>query len=360
MDSSFSNKMMQKLFYHVIPCSILVLLTYFLLIQFIVNIIPGFYFKFISLHLIVFYINYTFFIPLLLFKKKKLQYILVSVILFLVVFFFSDDLMNGAFNLQKEDQGKLLAAMTQDIPAMGNEIVYWSGLHPQIKMILLMNTFLIFYLGSLSVRLVQKWSTDENYKAKLEAEKKSTEISFLKHQINPHFIFNTLNSIYSLSISNSKAVSESIIRLSSILRYMLYESEDKIKSGDELRIIEDYIQLQKLRLTDKVTVNYRIINEPVEHRIEPLIIITLLENAFKYGANVNSSSFIDIFLVIINGRLILKVGNKIVRKMPYDEKSSGLGLKNIQRRLDLIYPDRYKYNVDIKDMVYNVYLEVEL
>lgn len=360
MDSS-SNKLMQKIFFHVIPCSVMVLLACIFLIQLNVKINPVFHFKFISLYFMVFYINYAFFIPLLLFKKKNYQYIAASIILFLVVFFLFDETVDRSFKLQGEGQGKLFAAMTKGVSEKAKETVYMSGLNPEIQKILLINSFMLFYFVSLSVRLLQKRNSDEIYNAKLEEEMKSTEISFLKHQINPHFIFNTLNSIYSLSISNSKAVSESIIRLSSILRYMLYESGDRmIKSGDELRIIEDYIQLQKLRLTDNVIVNCKIISDPVEYRIEPLIIITLLENAFKYGTDVNSSSFIDIYLVIINGRLVLNVGNKIVRKIPYDEKASGIGQKNIQRRLDLIYPNRYKYKVINTGMVYNVYLEVEL
>ncbi|MGD8780524.1 MAG: histidine kinase [Ignavibacteria bacterium] len=232
-----------------------------------------------------------------------------------------------------------------------------------IQVVFTINTFMFFYIISLALRFFQKWQRDENDKAKLEKEKISTELSFLKHQINPHFIFNSLNSIYSLSMSNSKSASESILKLSSILRYMLYQSDKNVcNSTEELTIIDDYIQLQKLRLSDKVSVEYKFIKDSVEYKIEPLIIITLLENAFKYGVDTNSNSFIQILITIINGKLTLKVKNKIVRQIKGGEQHSGIGLKNLQRRLDLVYPNRYSYNynVDFKNMIYSVFLEINL
>lgn len=259
------------------------------------------------------------------------------------------------------DQGNFPLSGMQNTARFVNERFHRPGPPYIMKLFPLVSSFVIFYATSLFLRIIQKWRKDEIYKEQLKKEKNSTELSLLKQQINPHFIFNTLNNIYSLSISNSKAVSDPILRLSSILRYALYSSpDDMLRIDDELKIIDDYIQLQKLRLTDKVSVNYKLIREPAEYKIEPLIIITLLENAFKYGVDANSNSSIDILLVILNRKLILRIKNKIASQFLDDPRTSGIGLKNIQRRLDLVYPNRYKYNVDIKNMIYSVFLEIEL
>ena len=196
---------------------------------------------------------------------------------------------------------------------------------------------------------------------KLEREKKLKELELCRKEINPHFLFNAINNIYSLSITDSEVVSDSILKLSSILRYTLYETGgEEVKLKDELEIVDDYIQLQRLRLTDKVKLNYKIISDETEERIEPLIILTLLENAFKYGVDNSEPSFIDILLIVKDGRLSLCTRNKIVRKIGAKVTNSGIGLKNIKNRLEMIYPGKYDYRVNTDNMIYTAYLEIEL
>ncbi len=222
-------------------------------------------------------------------------------------------------------------------------------------------SLLLIYTVSISVKLVQRWQEDERRKSEIEKEKIATELNFLKQQINPHFLFNSLNSIYSLSISKSEKVTNSILKLSSLLRYMLYDSDNKpVSLKDELSTITDYIELQKLRLTEKVSLKYKIIGDPEQFRIEPFILIPLIENAFKYGVDSVNESFINIMVTIYHNKLDLVIKNKIVLKTIENKKSeSGIGLKNIQRRLDLLYSGDYNFVAEAKDDVFLVHLEIK-
>ncbi len=220
---------------------------------------------------------------------------------------------------------------------------------------------LIFYLLAFSLRLIQKGQDDEKQKMKLEKEKVSTELSFLKQQINPHFLFNSLNSIYSLSISKSDATPDSILKLSSILRYVLYDSEKPlVYLKDELKTTQDYIDLQHLRLTEKVSVLYKVEGATENYKIEPLLLIPIIENAFKYGVDNVKESFIDIQIKIEDKKLELKVSNKIVGNEKNKREDSGIGIKNIKRRLELLHEDSYEFDINEKDEVFSVRLLVNL
>jgi LytS/YehU family sensor histidine kinase len=216
-------------------------------------------------------------------------------------------------------------------------------------------------LLAFSFRLIEKWQDDEKQKVKLEKEKVSTELSFLKQQINPHFLFNSLNSIYSLSISKSETTPDSILKLSSILRYVLYESEKELVFlHDELQTIKDYIELQKLRLTEMVTVNYKVEGISENKKIEPLLLIPIIENAFKYGVDNIKKSFIDINIKIREGKIELEVSNKIVAIADKNKTDSGIGIKNIKRRLDLLHGNNYEFDIKEENNVFSVRLKLNL
>ena len=336
---------------------------YLFLNYFGINISPDNYLFITFYYLVFFYINYSFLIPSFLFRKKEARYVFFSTLLLLGAFYLrtrmSSVIMQG---LGIGSENKFIAQNAMYFVHSGTDKLSGNPVLENTFSLLSANIIVILYVAGLSVRLVENWQMNENYKTKLEVEKSSAQLSLCRQQINPHFIFNTLNNIYSLSITNSEGVSESLLKLSSILRYVLYESEDDLSDTDnELSIIENYIQLQKLRFCDDVSVSYKFICEPVQHKIEPMIILTLLENAFKYGILPGVDSFVDINLQIINGRLTLAIKNKIVRSPQEGKKVySGIGLKNIRQQLDLLYPGRYKYNVDINNKIYSVSLDIEL
>jgi LytS/YehU family sensor histidine kinase len=222
-------------------------------------------------------------------------------------------------------------------------------------------SIILVYLASISIRFIQKWQDDEKRHAEIERERISNELLFLKQQVNPHFLFNALNSVYSLTLSTSRSASNAILKLSSILRYMLYETENKmVDLRDEIAIISDYIDLQKLRLPENVKLNYVVKGEVENLKIAPLLLIPLIENAFKYGADNIGNSFIDIMLTVSGGKLELLVRNQVVGRTIRMEKDSGIGIKNIKRQLDLLYPGNYFFNIDQNEGIFTVLLQIVL
>ena len=357
-----SSQTMRKIQTHLLVWSGLSFVFYVFMAFSMMKINLGTYLFIVLSNVIFFYINYSFFIPTFLFKKKVVRYLVFSGLLLSGSFFLKGYLLSSVPSAEYFDINKSSVQLIQFVSQSNAGNSAGLVLPFNVFSIFMLNTFVILYVASLSLRVIEEWRNNEKFKTQLANEKHSAELSLYRQQINPHFVFNTLNNIYSLSISNSKDVSESILKLSSILRYILYESENEIlDSADELSIIDDYIQLQKLRLDNDVSLSYKVYCEPVEYKIEPLIIITLLENAFKYGVAPGCGAFIEINLVILNGKLTLTIRNKIVRELsPEKSLHSGIGLKNMKQRLELLYPDRYKYNVNINNMIYSVFLEIEL
>jgi hypothetical protein len=175
----------------------------------------------------------------------------------------------------------------------------------------------------------------------LRIEKQSAELNYLKSQTNPHFLFNTLNNIYSLARDKSDQAPESILRLSKILRYMLYEAGGPfIAIEQELRIISDYISLESLRYDDTLRINFNYDVEDMRQALPPLLLIPLVENAFKHGAaETRSQPYVDIHLSINNRRLAFLVRNSTEEHSGNGQVRENIGLSNLRRQLELLYTD---------------------
>lgn len=211
---------------------------------------------------------------------------------------------------------------------------------------------LFFMLLSSSVYIISsnfKMRQDRN---SLENEKLNAELAFLKSQINPHFLFNSLNNIYSLAYKKSERTPEAILKLAEIMRYMLYESnEQTVSIEDEINYLKNYIELQKLRIKDEIYIDMRVDVEEKGHRIMPLILISFLENAFKHGASTDINRPIRILIEVTNGRLHFKTENVKSHAVNKDE-TKGVGLTNLRRRLELGYPDRHSINITASENYY--------
>lgn len=196
---------------------------------------------------------------------------------------------------------------------------------------------------------------------KTEREKQSAELAYLKAQVNPHFLFNTLNSIYALALDNSPRTANAVVKLSGLMRYVITEAEqDFVPLEKELNYILDYIELQRLRLDHTVQLNTHIDINPEGHKIAPLILVTFIENAFKYGVNPELESVIDIRLSLEENTLILSVKNNKVTLNLVENTSNGLGIKNAQTRLDLLYPNKYQLNIENQKAIFEVALKLTL
>jgi two-component system, LytTR family, sensor kinase len=217
-----------------------------------------------------------------------------------------------------------------------------------------------FALSS-AVRITMEWFKNDRQKKEMEAEKMASELAFLKSQVNPHFLFNILNNICSLARKKSDETENAIIKLSQIMRYMLQDSRDeKVSLEKEVEYLQSYIELQRLRLPESVKIDFSVGGQPELRSIEPLLLIPFVENAFKHGISYQDSSDILIRLNSQEQALSFMVENRIARhKDDNVEQGSGIGLKNVKRRLELLYPGKHHLLISEDGVQYKVELEIQ-
>jgi sensor histidine kinase YesM len=229
-----------------------------------------------------------------------------------------------------------------------------------IVQIVAITLFIVLFVGML--RFAVDWFELEGKRKELENEKLLAELNFLKAQINPHFLFNTLNNLYYLAYTKSENTTEVIAKLSQMMRYMIYESNHaKVALTKEIEYMENYISLERLRLNNQIPIQFEVKGAVENVWITPLIFITFLENAFKHGvSNDNPTAWINISIEVVSGECIYKVGNsKPTNKTGVHEKS-GIGLQNVKRRLALSYPEKHKLLVDDETDSYSVILNLTI
>jgi two-component system LytT family sensor kinase len=286
-----------------------------------------------------FYYNYLFLIPGFLLKKRIGLYFLLLAAGLLVI---------SAINVT-------FIYSTFDLIEHRHRFNFWrSVLSPVYP------AFMAFALSS-AVRITMEWFKNERQKKEMEAEKLSSELAFLKSQVNPHFLFNILNNICSLARKKSDETENAIIKLSQIMRYMLQDSKDeKVSLEKEVEYLQSYIELQRLRLPETVKINFSVGGRPELRSIEPLLLIPFIENAFKHGVSYQDSSEILIRLNSLEHSLSFTVENHIVKHTDETvEQGSGIGLKNVIRRLELLYPGKHKLQITDNGGQYRVELEIQ-
>ncbi len=228
------------------------------------------------------------------------------------------------------------------------------------------SSFVTFNLVSAFIamfRFISEWRNSEEQKTILLNEKLTSELKFLKNQINPHFLFNTLNNLYSLAYSHSPKTTEIISRLSQMMRYMVYDSNhERVPLEKEIEYIQNYITLEKLRLNDEVPIHFQIKGDPKNKMIAPLLLIPFLENAFKHGvSNNNPNSWVNAVLNCETNDIHLEVTNsKSMRPGTAASTTQGIGLDNVKKRLNLNYHDRHKIKLEDKEDQYSANLELQL
>lgn len=212
-------------------------------------------------------------------------------------------------------------------------------------------TSLLFMLASSGVYLVSINVKNRQLRKNLEQEKFAAELAFLKSQINPHFLFNSLNNIYSLAYKKSDRTAEAILKLSEMMRYMLDGGNgDRVPLRDELDYLQNYIDLQRLRSGDGVYIDMKVSIDRDDYEIMPLLLITFLENAFKHGVFTDEEKPVKILIVAGSGRLHVKVEN--TKSHDNKDKTSGIGLTNLRRRLQLGYPEKHTFDVTDSENYY--------
>lgn len=240
---------------------------------------------------------------------------------------------------------------------------HFFGIHhpfpPLLRIFLLLSGCIL--ITSTAYSLIQKNIEDEQLRKERQAENLKTELSFLRSQVSPHFLFNTLNNLVSLARKKSDLLEPSLLKLSGLLQYMLYESDqEKISIHKEIEYLDNYIDLQKLRFGADVKVVFRRELSPTSSvEVVPMILIPFVENAFKHGAVLVSNPEINIQLILTKERLQFRVMNRYRSEAEEKDKVSGIGLANVRRRLNLLYPD-YELHIDTSNNFHIVNLLIKL
>jgi len=225
--------------------------------------------------------------------------------------------------------------------------------------------FVVTFIGITSLlKLSKGWfelSEAKHRLSQLQKEKAETELKALKGQINPHFLFNSLNSIYSLALSHSEKTPEIVLKLSDIMRYIIYEANvDRVKLTKEIQYLKDYIEMQKLRTDNRATITFEITGDPENVRIAPLLFFPLIENSFKHGIKgATSQSFVFIKLQTTDEFVTLTVeNNKGITDDVEKKEYKGIGLANVKKRLEMIYPGAHQLKITDGEETFKVELTI--
>ena len=277
---------------------------------------------------IVYLVNFYVLVPLFYFRRRRWWFVCLNILLVLAC--------NYRF-------------LTTDITTMPD--YYQTGYSSFMMISLLINVMAIAF--ALSIRYMMR--QQERKQKEVEAE-----LAWLKNQINPHFLFNTLNNISSLAQIDGDETQEAIMQLSDLLRYAMYETnKPKVRLDGEVEFMRNYIDLMKLRCNEMTEVNAQFIMHNAQLEVAPLLFISLIENAFKHGMNSNAPATIDIRLEQQDDTLIFNCDNTNNPKPTKDRSGSGIGLENTRRRLDLLYPGRYTWEQTITpENIYHVKISI--
>ena len=305
----------------------------------------------------VFYFNLNFITPNLIIKKNTLLFVLCLLLVFLIM------MLLHKFTFETFRRPNFLRMHPPEFSG------YRRKFPPPALMFMplpiLIRTFVSFslvILASSLLALIKERSVEKEEKQQIALQKTAAELAVLKLQISPHFLFNTLNNIRWLARQKSDATEDSVVKLSQLLRYMIYQAKhDKVPLEQEILHLENYIELQKMRLSEKNTVSFTYEGNVSQWSIEPLLFIPFVENAFKYGLHSQNESEIIISLTVENSQLRFFVKNPVFKNnFPEKAEDSGIGIQNVEKRLLLHYPEKHELNIVNMGGYFSVDLTINL
>ena len=344
---------------------------------------------------VIFLINNFLLAPKLLFKSKFGVYILSCIIVLLLVSFLNNSFLGPKFHLNRnnlqikeklhmpqageshnvqkcpEHLGRSPESMKSYEPGENDQqphkLPYMTGPKPIYNRFFDFGVFIIGFLimgFNSGVKSFASWSNKQEEYNEKERQYLSSELAFLKQQVSPHFFMNTLNNIHALIDIDSEKAKDTIIKLSKLMRYLLYESEaEKVKLSKEVEFLESYIELMRLRY-DELNLSVEIVypDNINEIYVPSLLFLPLVENAFKHGVQSNKRSFVNIGFTTVGDKLILNVKNSNFGKttLMFNNEVSGIGLENIKKRLTLIYRDNYSITIKSDEGMFEVLLIIPI
>ncbi|CAH8284050.1 histidine kinase [Mariniflexile fucanivorans] len=294
---------------------------------------------------IIFYLNYFKFIDRFLFTKKTLLFIVIN--LGLIAFFLI---------LKEYIENTFFQELVRKRPVTGTN----AGPPVQLFVYVQALSYIAPVLFAIAIKSTQRWVQTEAERKEAANFKLQSELQHLHYQLQPHFFFNSLNNIYSLVDISPEQAKTSIHSLSKLMRYMLYETNlELVLLSKEIDFMKKYIDLMKLRVSDKTTVTYNFPSNETGIKIAPLLFISLIENAFKHGVSAIKESHINITMVCNEKTVLFTIENDNFPKQSDDKSGSGIGLQNLEKRLQLLYPNKHDFKSIVKDDRFLVHLEIE-
>ncbi|MBC8314512.1 MAG: histidine kinase [Bacteroidales bacterium] len=286
-------------------------------------------------------------IPMLLLKKRYVWFIITFILSFTFVV-----ILEWTINYFI-----LYPSIYADYYKWKDSITYFSG----TGLMIYISLGFVILLAS-AIKLSRYWLQSQQDKANLEIQNRKSELALLRSQVNPHFLFNTLNNIDSLIYKDQDKASDTIVKLSEIMRYFIYETDsDKVPLEKEIDYLHSFIELQRIRHKDPGFIRFQVSGSPTGKLIAPMLFIPFVENAFKHGIKGKKTPAITVDLLIQPTMLRFEVINFIdSRSDQVKDAGKGIGLANVKRRLDLIYPQKYSLSIEKTGEQYNVLLEINL
>ncbi len=288
----------------------------------------------------IFYLTYSILIPKLLVRKKVILFLLVCIACIII--------SASLICLIDAPVRRLIGVEVLDIKLTK---MFIQGFFSSSVVVII----------SILFRFSIDWFMNQKIRLELINKNQASELALMKSQINPHFLFNTLNNIYSLANRHDDKVLDAMDKLSGIMRYLIYDAQsDYVLLSKEILYLQSYIELQRLRLKNPESVEYFLNGSSGNLKIAPMLLIPLVENAFKHGDRKASKPNIIITLAISGKILKFRVDNTIPKQAIEKDNSTGIGLSNLEKRLDILYNKKYKLQTSVEKCVYKSYLEIEL
>ena len=317
---------------------------------------------------LIFLISNYILLPRLLFADKQWYYLLFCILTVIVVVYLSGFLFDFAHPMQPPfdripppdfpfPQGKM--PPPDMFPFPRKDMPHPPGQPPFFNVGQAVVAFLLMGFN-IGVKGFVRWSDEREQQADKELQYLHTELAFLKNQISPHFFMNTLNNIHSLIDIDAEKARDAIIKLSRLMRYMLYETDaQKVSLKKEIEFIESYIELMRMRYDDDMlTIETEFPAVTNNIYVPSFLFLSFIENAFKHGVDLHEHSLICLWLAYENGRLTFTIRNKKSGKVYSIIEKSGIGLENVRKRLDLIFKDNYTLRIQPDDVIYEVNLNI--
>ncbi len=285
-------------------------------------------------YMLVFYLNYLWVVPRFLLKKRDWKLFLLINVLIIVAGLFAMDMWHWI--------------VVRALPEI-NDGPPKRHLYKFPRYFWAVLTLMLIITLAMAVRMIQRWQHIEEARKEAEAARAEAELSNLRNQLNPHFLLNTLNNIYALIAFDQEKAQTAVGELSKLLRHVLYENQqDFVPLYKEANFMRNYIELMKIRMTDNVKIRTNINIQPNDSTpVAPLIFISLIENAFKHGISPQGTGQINIGISQVDGNITCEIHNTYYPKRENDKSGSGIGLEQVSRRLELMYPDRYTWEKGI-------------